>query len=819
MSAVFLSHSSKDKEFVRELCRRLKRDGVDCFFDAESIGWGDNRVRALERALDECTYIVFVLSPDFCNSEWAEVERTSSLADDPAGLKRKVRPLMLRDCGALKTFPRFLWQAQTLDVSTQTSFEANYPKLSRDLGGVVVPDIETSDRTKLPPVQPLPEHHRMPYHSLADNFVGRVDDLWRIYDALHRDSTAILPGVGIVAGTGGLGKSQAAIEYAHRFGAGYRGGVYWVEADRGLGPLISQVSEAAGIAIDTNAEEPDQLQQLWVGLDRMAPSLVVLDNFPEKIPLRPYLPIAGRVHTLVTTRRKDVAAYPYVLLDTLSLQAGIQLLNSGVRQFATTDAAALVERLGGLPLALELAKSFLNYRTDIGVKQVVPEMQTAGEMGVLRDFAAEYRDELPSRHEMDVALTFQISWELAPATGKSILRAMADLAPFPVPRALLRRILGWGEPAGLKDELGKSLSELSRLSLLELDSNSNPAMHRLIHAFVRYRNGVDQVSLFERSAQVVLEEMGRTFGDPASIALRELDLLVSHGEALLSGNRLTADDSVSLMGSVAKHHRTLGRYTIARRFATNALETAKKTFEPGHPAIARSQSNLAGVLQDLGQLVEARDVLRNALVLQDQGQRAEACDLLRNALAFDEKTFEPGHPAIARSQSNLAVVLQDQEQPEEARDLLRNALASDEKTFEPGHPAIARRQSNLATVLQDQGQLAEARDLLSEALASTEKTFEPGHPAIARRQSNLALVLRDQGQLAEAHALLSKALASTEKTFEPGHPAIAKMQSNLALVLRDQGQLAEAHALQTGDQDKTGLDPTAIPVPRRRLLS
>ena len=33
---VFLSHSSKDKEFVRELYRRLTRDGVSCFFDAES---------------------------------------------------------------------------------------------------------------------------------------------------------------------------------------------------------------------------------------------------------------------------------------------------------------------------------------------------------------------------------------------------------------------------------------------------------------------------------------------------------------------------------------------------------------------------------------------------------------------------------------------------------------------------------------------------------------------------------------------------------------------------------------------------------------
>ena len=86
---VFLSHSSKDKEFVRELYRRLTRDGVSCFFDAESIGWGDNWVRALERALDSCEHVVFVLSPDFCNSEWVEVERTSSIADDPSGLNAK----------------------------------------------------------------------------------------------------------------------------------------------------------------------------------------------------------------------------------------------------------------------------------------------------------------------------------------------------------------------------------------------------------------------------------------------------------------------------------------------------------------------------------------------------------------------------------------------------------------------------------------------------------------------------------------------------------------------------------------------------------
>ena len=231
---VFLSHSSKDKDFVKELYRRLTRDGVRCFFDIESIGWGDNWVRALERAIDECSYIVFVLSPDFCNSEWVEVERTSSIAGDPSGLKRKVRPLMLHPCRDLPTFPRFLRQVQAIDVSTNSSFEQNYPRICRELGGVPQPDLVAADRSKLPPVHPLPERHSMPYHSLGDKFVGRVSEIWNLYDSLFQDGTTVLQGTGVVAGTGGLGKTQLAIEYAHRFGPVYTGGVYWVNADRGL---------------------------------------------------------------------------------------------------------------------------------------------------------------------------------------------------------------------------------------------------------------------------------------------------------------------------------------------------------------------------------------------------------------------------------------------------------------------------------------------------------------------------------------------------------------------------------------------------------
>ena len=737
---------------------------------------GRNWVRALERAIDECRDIVFVLSPDFCNSEWSQVERTSSIADDPSGLKRKVRPLLLAECSHLPTFPRFLRNVQILDVSTTELFEKHYPKICTELGGTVVTELANLDRGKLPPVQRLPARHRMPYRSLDGGFVGRVDALWQIHDALHGGNTAIVQGISVVAGTGGLGKTQAAIEYAHRFGAGYPGGVYWVDTEGGLANLVTQVSEAAEIDIDPKAEEQKQLGQLWKELNKRAASLLILDNFPEKIHLRPYLPITGCIHTLVTTRRQDLSGFPHVRLNVLSVDAGVALLNSGVRKLSRDEALVLVERLGGLPLALELTKSYLNYRQNASVAQVLAEMAKSGEVKVLRGFAMQYRDELPSEHETDIAQTFQASWNAAPPAAQDVLRVMADLAPVGVPRKLIRQVLGLSEPAGLDDALEESLSELTRLSLIELDLHGNPLMHRLVHAFVRYRNEQDHLSFFERTAAVILKLMQVTFNNPDAATLRALDLLVTHAEVVLGENRLPDNDAIELLSQLVGHHTAMGRFNMARLFALAALERAEKSFEPGHPSIAIRQSNLATVLKNLGQLEKARD-------------------LLKRALASDEKSFKPGHPSIAASQSNLATVLFNLGQLEDARDLLKRALASDEKSFEPGHPRIATSQSNLALVLRNLGQLENAHSLLRKALAAAEKSFEPGHPSIAIRQSNLATVLKNLGQLEKARDLLKNALASDEKSFEPGHPSIAIRQSNLAVVLKDLGQLEDARDL------------------------
>src|SRR5262249_25481441 len=139
------------------------------------------------------------------------------------------------------------------------------------------------------------------------------------------------------------GKTQLAIEYAHRFGSAYPGGVYWVAADPGLIEIIKRIGSAAGIDVNPKAEEAEQVAQIWRELNRPnLACLVILDNFPESVKLRPYLPTTGRVHTIITTRRQDLD-HATVRLTVLSTEEGVRLLNSGERQFGES-AAALADR-------------------------------------------------------------------------------------------------------------------------------------------------------------------------------------------------------------------------------------------------------------------------------------------------------------------------------------------------------------------------------------------------------------------------------------------------------------------------------------------
>jgi tetratricopeptide (TPR) repeat protein len=95
------------------------------------------------------------------------------------------------------------------------------------------------------------------------------------------------------------------------------------------------------------------------------------------------------------------------------------------------------------------------------------------------------------------------------------------------------------------------------------------------------------------------------------------------------------------------------------------------------------------------------------------------------------RNFGQEHPTVAIRQSNLATVLQDLGDYPRAAQLFQSSLDSAMRNFGQDHPTVAVRQLNLATVYYEVDRLEEAKILLEQALQTVEKKLGVGHPHYA----------------------------------------------------------------------------------------
>ena len=812
---VFISYAWEDDEYrhwVAQLASQLRKDGVNARLDHWHLQEGQTIPEFMNSEVRQADKVLVLCSPKYrqkvhamedggpsTGSGWESMLLGSAMFTQDARAKVitalaqgqwkesapdyiKALPYdNLTHADQIQLHQAYLSLLRRLTENTENAppvkldFSIKAPDSATPLFAGHNLDTLATDRGTLPPVVTLPNPHRMPHRSLSGRFAGRVDALWELHKLLYQDGTAVVEGVGVVMGTGGLGKSQLATEYVHRFGNYYPGGVFWTDADQGLPVVVQQIAESVDIDIDGAMPIDKQCEALWRSLGQAPnPILIVYDNFPEIQPLRHWLPVGANLNVLVTTRRTDLT-YPKVSLSFMTHDEGLELLNSGDRVFGN-ESIPLIDALGGLPLALELVCNFLNLRKTLQIDALLVEITRHGEMTALDELTKHYKDELPTGHEKAIGATFQLSWDLASESEQTMLRIMACWASLPIPKRLLRHTIVETFDSVLTDPVDRDISELERLSLITLDQEYDPQIHQLLRGFIRSQSHKDDNQFQAQAVKAVLSELSRTRKDTDMDALTELEKVLPHGQAVLDTEIAAPEDAINIANYICWHQQQRGRYQLAKDAGQQALSLAKQTYETNHSDIGTCQSYLGLVLKALGDLEGAKT-------------------LLKDALALALKSYEPGHPEIANGQSNLALVLQALGDLEGAKTLLSEALSSDQKSFEPGHPNIAISQSNLALVLKDLGDLEGAKTLLEDTLASNLKCYEPGHPEIAIGQSNLAQVLQDLGDLEGAKILLSEALNSAQKNFEPGHPKIAIRQSNLASVLHNLGDLEGAKTL------------------------
>jgi hypothetical protein len=92
---VFLSHSSKDKSFVRKLADDLNVCEVDVWFDEWEIELGDSIVQSISKGLDKSKFVAPIISKSFLDSKWATEEFQSALTRQIETGSKVVLPLLI----------------------------------------------------------------------------------------------------------------------------------------------------------------------------------------------------------------------------------------------------------------------------------------------------------------------------------------------------------------------------------------------------------------------------------------------------------------------------------------------------------------------------------------------------------------------------------------------------------------------------------------------------------------------------------------------------------------------------------------------------
>jgi hypothetical protein len=91
----FLSHSSVDKPFIRQLASDLKASGVQVWLDEQNIKVGESIPEKISQGLAESDYFLFAASQHSVASEWVKKELNNALVAEVEKRAVHVLPLKL----------------------------------------------------------------------------------------------------------------------------------------------------------------------------------------------------------------------------------------------------------------------------------------------------------------------------------------------------------------------------------------------------------------------------------------------------------------------------------------------------------------------------------------------------------------------------------------------------------------------------------------------------------------------------------------------------------------------------------------------------
>ncbi|WP_258314764.1 FxSxx-COOH system tetratricopeptide repeat protein, partial [Streptomyces sp. Act143] len=624
---------------------QLQDAGYEVELDVWHWGAGDNFVLRMRQALERGRMVALFSRAYFDTGRFTTEEWT-----DVVGAREKWVPVRVEDAEA----PPLLRSLLAPDLFGLDEDEARAVLLRAVAGPPGTPG-----RAPVFPERGRPGRLRS-MGATGPRLPGNLPRVWNIpvrnagftgRDELLVEVRTGLAGARAVAvlaldGRGGVGKTQLAIEYAHRFSGEYEL-AWWVAAeDPALIPdQLAALAVATGCAqVDTPRAEA--VRALGEELRTRARWLLVFDNAEDPVALRPHLP-AGAGHVLITSRNPQWhhVATP-VDVDVLARAESVALLRSRSRGLGEEDAGRLAEALDDLPLALvQAAEALTAFSPDRYLALLARSASTATEDGTPPDY--------PRSLAASVRLSME-RLEVEDGAAADLLRALALLAPEPFPLhacdpdevedddeddaglvevlsdpRVFRRVVGVVERFGLARVAGGSV-QMHRLTQSVLrdqltdgqrtraarqaglllvaaapgnaaDPDSWPRWPDILpHLLLIAPTDLTTVDARYAACEACWYLMDR--GAAATVLPRLQDL---HGTWLLEAG---PDDKATMWAAsyLARAHNDIGDHAEARRLDEDVLTRRRESLGDDHPETLAAAGNLAIRLADLGETEQAR---------------------------------------------------------------------------------------------------------------------------------------------------------------------------------------------------------------------
>ncbi|MFF6909958.1 FxSxx-COOH system tetratricopeptide repeat protein [Streptomyces sp. NPDC012389] len=715
---------------------------------------------------------VVLLSSAYLKSQRAVDLWERAVAEDPGGGRRQLLPLRVGDVRLSAPYidrnPVDLFRLDEVHATTA---------LMRALDRPVQPADGVSPGPRFPGT--VPRIWNVPPRN--PGFTGRSLVLERMRDQLGGGMAVVLPQPQTLYGLGGVGKTQVALEYVHRFMADYDL-VWWISSEQSDDVVASLAELAVRLGAQGGEDMAAASQEAVDLLRRGVPSerwLLVFDNADDPETLRRFFPQGGSGHILVTSRNQSWSQHGDALpVDVFLREESVEHLQRRAPGLSDEDADQVATAVGDLPLAVEQAAAWI--------------AETATPIDTYLEQLARQAPQVlalnqPAGYPEPVAATWNISiarlQERSPAAVR-LLQLCAFFAPEPISANLLysKEMIEALKPydSSLQEKLvlGRVIREIGRFALAKVDQVSNSIqVHRLVQAVIK--------------AQLTEEEQ------------REARHVVHR---ILAGARPDDDEPIDNPETWPRFATIWPHLGPSDARHCKEPETRRLLIDRVRYLWKRGDVSTAGTLgEELRQIwlemLGERDLQYLYLcfhlsnILRTRGRYVEAKELDEFTLRRQREVLGPEHPHTYMTTSSLAIDLGLLGDYGRAIELATEAHDGFSQIFHDSHPRTLAAANNLALNLRSIGQYARAREIDQDVYDRRTEVLGAKHPYSLSSAMNLARDLREVGRYEDSVGLLSRTYESFKETLGRTYPTTLSAAKSLAVSLRRAGRFEDAHRL------------------------